>query len=151
METHKLKQINDLILPILESRGVDLIDFELKGKSGFQVIRIFVDVEGGVTLGQCEELSREISDQLDRKDLIPGRYRLEVSSPGLDRPLKTLQDYKRNLNRTVKIVLKDYSKDEYLSGTIERISDNIIIIKQNGELIEIDIDNVSVAKILPIW
>jgi len=88
-----VEKIREFIQLVIEQNTAELIDLEFKGKKGNQVLRVFVDTEGGITLKQCEQISREISDFLDQKDLISGKYRLEVSSPGIDRPLKTLSRF----------------------------------------------------------
>ncbi|UCE05807.1 MAG: ribosome maturation factor RimP [bacterium] len=151
-DSNSIKKIRDLILPILESQNIDLVDVEFKGKSGYLVLRIFVDIDGGITLNQCANLSQQISDLLDTKDLISGRYRLEVSSPGLDRPLKTARDFQRNLGRKAKVrYFTDKGEDNTISGTIEQVDDSKVFVKQNNHRLEIDICRISVAKIIPIW
>ena len=152
MDSNNTKVIKDLVLPILEDRGVDLIDIELKGGSGSQLLRFIVDIEGGITLDQCVELSREISDLLDTQDLIAGRYRLEVSSPGLDRPLKTERDFKRNLGRKVRInYLSDQNEHQTVIGVIELVKDNQVAILENSQQVQIELSKISVAKIMPVW
>ena len=152
MDSNNTKVIKDLVLPILEDRGVDLIDIELKGGSGSQLLRFIVDIEGGITLDQCVELSREISDLLDTQDLIAGRYRLEVSSPGLDRPLKTERDFKRNLGRKVRInYLSDQNEHQTVIGVIELVKDNQVVVLENSQKVQIDLSKISVAKIMPVW
>jgi len=151
-ESNKIEQIKNQILPILDSHNVDLVDLELKGKSPSQVLRIFVDIDGGISLSQCENLSREISDLLDTKDLIVGHYRLEVSSPGLDRPLKDERDFKRNLNRNVRIkYISDENEIKTITGTIDKVDKDIVVIEQRKYRIEIDISKILEAKILPAW
>lgn len=152
MDSTKIKDIKKLILPILESQDVDLIDIEFKGKSGSQIFRIFVDIDGGITLDQCVNLSREISDLLDTRNLISGRYRLEVSSPGLDRPLKAERDFKRNLGRKVRInYLTDQAEDQAIIGTIEQVDNNLVVVMQDNQQIKINISKILAAKIMPIW
>lgn len=152
MDSTKIKDIKKLILPILESQAVDLIDIEFKGKSGSQIFRIFVDIDGGITLDQCVNLSREISDLLDTRNLISGRYRLEVSSPGLDRPLKAERDFKRNLGRKVRInYLTDQAEDQAIIGTIEQVDNNLVVVMQDNQQIKINISKILAAKIMPIW
>ena len=152
MDSNNTKVIRDLVFPILEDRGVDLIDIELKGGSGSQLLRFIVDIEGGITLDQCVELSREISDLLDTQDLIAGRYRLEVSSPGLDRPLKTERDFKRNLGRKVRInYLSDQNEHQTVIGVIELVKDNQVVVLENSQKVQIDLSKISVAKIMPVW
>jgi ribosome maturation factor RimP len=152
MDSNNTKVIKDLVFPILESRSVDLIDIELKGGSGSQLLRIIVDVDGGITLDQCVQLSREISDLLDTQDLITGRYRLEVSSPGLDRPLKTERDFKRNLGRKVRInYLSEQNEHQTIIGVIEVVKNNQVVVLENSQQVQIDLSKISVAKIMPVW
>ncbi len=147
-----VKEIKNLILPILESSQVDFIDLELKGRAGSQLLRVFVDTENGITLDQCVKLSCEISDLLDTRDLIKGRYRLEVSSPGLDRPLTAAKDFRRNLGRKVRInYLTDQAEEKTVAGNIEEVADNLIIVAQDDQQIKIDISKILVAKIIPVW
>jgi len=110
-------RIRALIEPLLDAEEIELVDIELKGKVGSQVLRIFVDVEGGIHLDRCESLSRDISTELDLEDILPGKYRLEVSSPGTDRPLKTMNDFKRNIGRRIYLTLND---GNYVDGIITK-------------------------------
>jgi len=149
-----LNEIKSLILPILASHQVDLIDLELKGRIGAQVLRIFVDTDGGITLDQCVVLNREISDMLDRRDIMPGRYRLEVSSPGLDRPLKSIRDFQRHIGRQVKInYLADGREAVTVIGQIDATENDAVIILDNDQHqpIKIDLSKILVAKVLPVW
>ena len=129
MELNKINQIRKLIVPILESQQIDLIDIELKGRSGSRVLRIFVDIDGGISLDQCVDLSRQISDLLDTRDLIAGWYRLEVSSPGLDRPLKTERDFTRNLGRKVRVIYTDKDEQKTISGIIDQVDDSRLFVQ----------------------
>jgi ribosome maturation factor RimP len=97
-----LATLEKLINPILADYALELVDLELKGK-GRQILRVFIDKPGGVTLDDCAEVSREISALFEVEDPIDGAYDLEVSSPGLDRPLKKLQDFERFTGRLVKL------------------------------------------------
>jgi len=95
----------DLVEPIAEDCGVQLVDLELMGASNNPTIRILVHKDLGITLRDCEVISREIADLLDIEDPISSRYRLEVTSPGLDRPLQSDRDYVRAEGRLLRVVL----------------------------------------------
>ena len=95
--------VSGIALPILESLGMELVDIEFVRAGRDSVLRLFIDKEGGVTLDDCADVSRELSAILDVEDVIPGHYSLEVSSPGLDRPLKKPADYERFVGRLVKV------------------------------------------------
>ena len=102
-----IAQLVDLIEPLVSERDTELVGIEVSGPSSNRVVRVFIYRKEGMSLGLCVELSREIGDLLDLEDPLSGRYRLEVTSPGLDRPLKTDRDFSRGLNRRLKIVMVD--------------------------------------------
>lgn len=93
------------LLPLLEERGFELVDVEYVKEGGNCYLRAYIDKEGGVTIGDCEQISRPLSDWLDREDFIEDSYILEVSSPGLDRPLKKEKDFARSMGKAVEIRL----------------------------------------------
>jgi len=95
----------ELTRPIVEDHGADLVDIEVVGSVNNQTVRLLVYKTPGVTVDLCAAISREAADLLDVEDPIPGRYRLEVTSPGLDRPLATDADFSRAAGRLVKVVL----------------------------------------------
>lgn len=101
--TDTVSQVTELAGPLLASLGLELVDCEYKREGRAMVLRLFVDREGGVTLDDCATVSRELSEILDVEDFITAEYSLEVSSPGLNRPLKKAADYKRYQGRTIKI------------------------------------------------
>ncbi len=98
-----LDKVYRLLVPVLESMAVELVDLEFKREGRDWFLRLFIDKEGGVTLDDCAEVSREVDALLEVEDVIDAAYRLEVSSPGLDRPLKKPADYERFKGRLVKV------------------------------------------------
>ena len=103
MATELLDRIEALILPILSGFGMELVDLEFKREGRSWALRLFIDKPGGITLDDCAAVSREVSAILEVEDLIESAYRLEVSSPGIDRPLKKAADYERFSGQMVKI------------------------------------------------
>ena len=103
MTTGLLKTIQSLVDPILEDFGLERVDLEFKREGAGQVLRIFIDKPGGVSLDDCVNVSREVSAILEVEDPISKAYRLEVSSPGLDRPLRKTEDFERFSGQQVKI------------------------------------------------
>ncbi|KPK87991.1 MAG: hypothetical protein AMJ94_16125 [Deltaproteobacteria bacterium SM23_61] len=100
-----LQEVREVVEPILESQGFELVDLEYQRESQGWVLRIYLDREGGVSLDDCAGVSHEVGAILEVKDLIPSAYILEVSSPGLTRPLKKPEDFNRFRNQMVKIKL----------------------------------------------
>lgn len=103
-----LEKIARLMQPLLNEKGLELVDLEYKREGRDWFLRLFLDKPGGITLDDCADASHEISALLEVEDPIETAYRLEVSSPGLDRPLKRVVDYERFVGQTVKI--KTYEK-----------------------------------------
>lgn len=93
--TTKIQDLEVLLKPVVEGLGYELVDLQLRTERGRLVLRLLVDRPGGITLDECAGLSREVSPHLDVADPIRGRYVLEVSSPGIRRPLKRARDFER--------------------------------------------------------
>lgn len=94
-----------LLLPIVEQNGFELVDVEYVKEGGSWYLRAYIDKPGGITVDDCEIVSRSLSDLLDREDFIKDAYILEVSSPGLGRPLKKDKDFERSMGERVEIRL----------------------------------------------
>lgn len=145
------QKLREMLAPILEQEQSDLVDFQIKGRIGSQVIRVFVDKPGGITLDQCEVISRQFSDSLDSEDIISGAFRLEVSSPGLDRPLRSAADFRRNIHREVEITYSDEKDDQTITGKIVNVADETVEIQQKKQTRQILISNITKAKIHLPW
>jgi ribosome maturation factor RimP len=147
--------LREKIEPLVEEEGLDIVEFKFSGTGSSSVLRIFVDKSGGVTVDQCASLSRKLGDFLDMEDLIPGRYTLEVSSPGLDRPLASGEDFKRKIGEKVKVFLKEkWDGKTELEGRIKDIQKQSLLLvessggeKQEEERI-IPLEKVAKAKII---
>ena len=109
-----------------------VVNVSLKGNRGRQLLEVLVDGDEGIDIGTCSRLSRELSEWLDRTDLIKGHYVLEVGSPGVDFPLSSERQYKRNIGRKLKVVLNDNS---VISGRLEKVElDGIeLFVKEKGK------------------
>ena len=119
------QKTEEILIPIIESNHFELVDVEYVKEAGNWYLRIYIDKEGGITVDDCEVVSRALGEILDKKDFIEEAYILEVSSPGLGRPLKKEKDFQRSLGEEVEVrtyapiakqkefigVLKDYDKE----------------------------------------
>jgi len=94
-----------LVRPLVEGLGYELWELEYLPGRGNGVLRLYIDAEAGITLDDCERVSRAVSELLDVEDPVPGQYRLEVSSPGLERPLRTVAQFTRYVGETVFVEL----------------------------------------------
>ena len=111
--------VEELVLPIVDAKNIELVDVEYVKEAGQFYLRIYLEKEGGITLDDCEAVSREINPILDEKDPIEENYFLEVCSPGLDRPLKKEKDFIRYAGRDVEIKLyKPLNGTKQLEGEL---------------------------------
>jgi ribosome maturation factor RimP len=124
-----LSEIEQLVRKIAESEGLEIMDLEYKAGQSRSLLRIFIDKNGGVTLTDCENVSRQLSAVLDVNDLVKEAYVLEVSSPGMDRPFRTDQDYQRSIGRTVRISYEVDGKVLQAMGLLKEIDDNFITVQ----------------------
>lgn len=125
-----------LILPLTERLGLELVDVEYVKEGSDYFLRAYIDKEGGVTIDDCEAVSRPLSDLLDEEDFIPDAYILEVSSPGLGRQLKKEKDFIRSIGKEVDVKLyKAVEKRKEFTGfLLENDSDSILIDEEGKEL-----------------
>ncbi len=119
------KRLEALVQPLLEERGLVLVDLELKGVGNRKILRVYIDKEGGVTLRDCEDLSREFSVLLDIEDPIEGSYILEVSSPGADRVLKKERELRWAVGKEVQVT----TAQGRVVGTLRQVEDEALTIE----------------------
>ncbi|MFA5725433.1 MAG: ribosome maturation factor RimP [Candidatus Omnitrophota bacterium] len=132
----------------LRSRNLDLVDLIHRYEGRDLVLRILLDKpEGGISIGECAGLNREISDLLDEKSILQEKYILEVSSPGLDRPLETEKDFLRCLDKKVKFFLNELinGKLEW-DGTIAGVNSGIVYINTQAGTMEVPLARINKAK-----
>ena len=142
------KKITELADSVAGQYGVDIVDVELAGSSGKPLIRIFIDKENGVTLDDCGKFSRALSALFDVEDPIPTSYILEVSSPGLDRPLKVIRDFERSIGKLVRIVTRTKIDEQYVfTGRLTRVEGENIILSFDDKEMEIPFDQISRARL----
>ncbi len=145
------EKLEKLLVPILAAENAELVEVQVNGRVGSQTIKVFIDCEGGTTLEKCTKISREFSDRLDIEDIIPGKYRIEVSSPGLDRPLKKPQDFLRNLNREVDVVYEGAMELKSFHGKIVEVSNEAVKFQGKEEFVTIPISKIKNGKLSLPW
>jgi ribosome maturation factor RimP len=115
----RIGQIEGLVESLLKAEGLELVDLEFRKEGRGWVLRIFMDKPGGVTLDDCAEISRQLGDQLEVEALIPHAYTLEVSSPGLDRPLKKEKDFFHSIGKMVQFSTNvPFEKQTFFKGIL---------------------------------
>ncbi len=159
MQRPLVDELLDFVVPILEDAGYELVDLEFKQEGPEWFLRIFIDKDGGVNLDDCASISREVSAILEVENVIDQAYRLEVSSPGMDRPLKKPEDFERFSGERVKVkTLELIDPDERghtrktFIGTLLGLHDGRIRIRQTdkkGGEIEIALTEIGSANLEP--
>ena len=125
------KRTEELILPIVEEQGFELVDVEYVKEGGTMYLRAYIDKPGGIAVNDCETVSRALSDLLDKEDYIADSYILEVSSPGLGRPLKKEKDFKRSVGKAVEIRLyRAVDRKKEFEGILTDYDDQSVTIEQ---------------------
>lgn len=146
----ELKEIlREKLLPLIKEEDLELVELEFTGKPPRSILRVFVDKIGGVNIEECAHLSRKLSDYLDTEDLIERSYILEVSSPGLDRPLLSLVDFRRKTGENVKVYLKAaLEMKTEVRGEIVGVREGEIILKVENEVVTIPWERIEKGKII---
>ncbi|MFA5354444.1 MAG: ribosome maturation factor RimP [Thermodesulfovibrionales bacterium] len=128
METSPVrKKVYDLASRLVEDEGLELVDVEVLGKGKRLLLRVIVDREGGVRISDCEKISRDLAALLDVEDPIAGPYLLEVSSPGLDRPLVKQADFEKSIGKLARVVTKEKIDNQtFLLGRITDVGEGWI-------------------------
>ena len=117
----------------MESRGFELVDVEYVKEAGTWYPRGYIDKPGGITVNDCEDVSRAFSDILDEQDFIEDSHIMEISSPGLDRPLKKEKDFKRSLGKLVEIrTYRPIEKQKEFCGILNAYDSNSVTIDEDG-------------------
>lgn len=120
-----------MLLPIVESFGFELVDVEYVKEAGTWYLRGYIDKPEGITVNDCEAVSRMFSDRLDENDFIDDSYIMEISSPGLDRPLKKEKDYARSMGKLLEIrTFRPIEKQKEFYGTLHAYDSNSVTIQE---------------------
>lgn len=136
MSRHEIyeQKAAELLEPILADMDFELVDVEYVKEAGTWYLRSYIDKPGGITVDDCEAVSRQFSDRLDQEDFIEDSYIMEVSSPGLDRPLKKDKDFERNLGREVEIrTYRSIEKEKEFYGILCAYDDNSVTIEREDQ------------------
>ncbi|MGM0602842.1 MAG: ribosome maturation factor RimP [Bacillota bacterium] len=143
-------KVSEFVLPIAHSEKLDLVDVEYLKEGSNWVLRVFLEnSRGDLTIEQCERVSRALGNILDEEDPIPDSYILEVSSPGLERPLKDKNDYKRFAGEYIYVkTYKNINNKKEFTGILNSSDDEKIQLKlKNGKTIDIDYSLIAKANL----
>jgi ribosome maturation factor RimP len=145
-----VRKLNELLQPLIEDLGYEFVGIEYNSNPKYALLRIYIDHENGVGIEDCEIVSRETAALLDVKDPIRSQYNLEVSSPGLDRPLFTSAHYREFAGHKAQINLfAPLDGRRKFSGPILSADESHVVIEQDGLEVTLEIENVAKAKLIP--
>lgn len=129
-------------------KGFFLIDINFSGQKGTKIIEVFIDSEEIVTIANCASLSRSINERIEQANFLQSSYRLDVSTPGVDRPLKFLKQYKKHIGRKFEIAFSDdNSTIRTETGSLLRIEDDYLFFNINKDELKIQFSNINKAQV----
>jgi ribosome maturation factor RimP len=151
-----VERVTALAGPVVAAAHADLVEVEVRGSRGSRVVRVIADADDGLDLDLIAEFSRDIGDLLEEEDVVDGRYTLEVSSPGVDRPLRTLRQFRRNVGRDVRVVRTREAIDRGEKGEVTgqltaAAEDGLVLdVERTGELL-VPLADVDHGKVVLPW
>jgi len=153
MRQEVVSKIEEIAERVATSEGIEVVEVEVKGGGNNQFVRISIDKPEGVTHADCENISHQVGTILDVEDLVPGRYTLEVSSPGIERKLRKAKDYERFQGKKVKIGLREPIEGQRnLEGTLGELRDGIVTLDLNsGKKLHFPLHQVQKANLKFEW
>lgn len=144
-----IEKIKTMVSNILQRNGIELIDITYRRESGGNILRISADTERGITIGECAKMNEIISSVLDESVVIEDRYILEVSSPGLDRPLKSKSDFLKAKGKRIRVhtYMAINNKKEFI-GNLEDVSEkDVFMLTDDGARVVMFFDKISSARL----
>ncbi|AEY65683.1 ribosome maturation factor RimP [Clostridium sp. BNL1100] len=147
MKKNIQQTVTELVSPVVENLNYELVDVEYVKEGANWYLRVYIDKPGGISIDDCQAVSEQISDLLDKNDPIDQSYYLEVSSPGLDRPLKTEKDFTKYKGELVEVkVFQPIDGKKIFEGELVGLKDNFIVINQDGHEVQFERDKVAIVK-----
>lgn len=150
------QRTEEILVPIVEEYGFELVDVEYVKEAGTRYLRAYIDKEGGITIDDCELVSRAFGQLLDAEDFIEESYVLEVSSPGLGRPLKKEKDFVRSIGKDVEVKLfkplsKEKKEKDFL-GTLKSYDGaSVTIVQESGEELTLERSAIALIRLAFVW
>jgi ribosome maturation factor RimP len=141
------EKIKSLLAPVLELHQAYLIDVAVRSERGGKLVQVFLDTDVGITIDQCAEISRELADQLEQERVFDTSYRLEVSSPGIDKPLTLLRQYKKNIGRRFKVTFQKFDAKATVVGVLSLVADDVLTFEPDkGEPVTVRFSEIIESK-----
>ncbi len=144
--------IIELVTPVVEALDCELWGVECLSQGRFTLVRLYIDKDGGVGLEDCEKVSRQVSSLMDVEDPITGQYTLEVSSPGMERPLYTLAHFERYIGEKVQLKLtRKFEGRKKMTGQLVGVEGDEVVVQVDDEEFVLPIEWIDKANIVPVF
>lgn len=144
-----IRKLTEFIAPVLDGMGFELIDVEYVSEHGRWVLRIYADKEGGITLDDCVHVSREVGVLIDVKDIIKNDYVLEVSSPGLNRPLKKEKDFLWAVGKKIKVrTTAAVNGRRRFTGYLQKFEENVLYVEIDNDIFMLPFKDIEKANVV---
>ena len=150
------QRAEQLLMPVIQANDFELVDVEYVKEAGTRYLRAYIDKEGGITIDDCELVSRAFGERLDAEDFIEESYVLEVSSPGLGRPLKKEKDFARSIGKDVedkmiKPLSKEKKEKDFLGTLKSYDGTSVTIVQEDGEELTLERSAVALIRLAFEW
>ena len=144
--------LRELALPLAEARNIFLVGITIGRGQKRKIVQIFVDTDSGISIGECSAFSRTLAEIIEERNLIEDPYELEVSSPGLERPLVLIRQYIKNIGRPMKIRYTDGDEVKNVAGKLEAVSEkNIVLLLGESDRITVEFEKIVEATVQLPW
>ena len=145
--------IAEIITPLLDNEGFELVAVETAGNRKYQILRLLIHKEGGLSVSDCKVVNQAVRPILEVHQILDGYKQLEIASPGVDRPLTTARDFQRNIGRTVQIeTTSQNGKIVDVQGQVKNVVDRCVVLEQaSGKTVHIDISQICKGYIQLTW
>ena len=142
------ESIKEAASRICGEMGIELFDVEYRTSGRRGLLRVYIDKPGGISLGDCATVSRELSTQMDIIDPFSSKYSLEVSSPGLNRPLRHLEDAEKAIGKLVKVSFTPIEGQKHITGTLVAVQNESLLVKNESDQLQIPWEKVRKANLV---
>lgn len=144
------QELIELLAPVVESLGYELFHLELVGQGKTSTLRLYIDSPQGIDVDDCAKVSREISALMDVEDPLPEAYQLEVSSPGLDRPLVKIEHFQQFIGEEARVVMRyPLEARRKFKGRIEAVDDGVVVLSVDAEEYRLPVADMEKARLVP--
>jgi ribosome maturation factor RimP len=152
MKAEFLHHFAKIVEGIVQKHNAFLIDILSKREKKEDIVKVVVDNDAGITIDECAKISHELINAINNAQDLPTAFRLEVSSPGLDKPLKLLRQYYKNIGRPLRIIFKDTDVRKEMKGELIKIeNENLTLIENSGNEVKIKFSQIIECKVVLPW